>query len=104
MKIKYADTFWLRLRGLLGTQTIERQEGLFLENCRRVHSMGMKYSIAVFYLDENYVVLGKEILRPNRFGLKISGTVHVLETHPDLFTRFKIGQKLEKIVRSEMCG
>lgn len=56
-KIKYAGTFFLRLKGLLGCTFLEPGAGLLLYPCSSVHSFGMKISIDVLFLDENLRVL-----------------------------------------------
>jgi len=50
-KIFLADTFGLRLRGLLGRSKLEPGEGLWLIPCKQVHMHGMKYSLSIWFLD-----------------------------------------------------
>jgi uncharacterized membrane protein (UPF0127 family) len=52
-----ADTWWTRLRGLIGRPPLGPDEGLLLRPCRGVHMWGMTYPIDVALLDaENAVV------------------------------------------------
>lgn len=44
-----ADTFWPRLKGLLGTAALSEGEGLLLRPCNCVHTCGMRYAIDVFF-------------------------------------------------------
>ena len=53
-----ADSFWLRLRGLLGRRPLQAGEGLLIQPCRGVHMVGMKYPIDVAFLDRNARVVG----------------------------------------------
>ena len=82
MKIKQADNFLTRLKGLLFTKEISESEGLLLKDCKQVHSFGMNYDIGVFYLDKQYRIVGYELLKKNRIGTKHKATKHVLEVHP----------------------
>jgi uncharacterized protein len=50
-RIRIADTWWTRFRGLLGTAPLAEGEGLLIEPCRGVHMFGMKYPIDVAFLD-----------------------------------------------------
>ncbi|MGI6685614.1 MAG: DUF192 domain-containing protein [Bacillota bacterium] len=56
-KIKYAGSFFLRLKGLLFCKSLSPGEGLFLDPCSSVHSFGMKIIIDVVFLDEKFRVL-----------------------------------------------
>lgn len=53
-----ADTFWLRLRGLLGRPPLKRGEGLLLTPCKAVHMLAMRYPIDVAFLDAGGQVVG----------------------------------------------
>lgn len=50
-KVCLADTFWLRLLGLLGRPKLQPGEGLWLIPCKQVHMHGMKYPLSVWFLD-----------------------------------------------------
>lgn len=48
-----ADSFVQRLKGLLGTRKDFMQEKeLYIRNCRCIHTIGMRYSIDVAFLDK----------------------------------------------------
>ena len=49
-RIRMADRWWPRLRGLLGRQRLEPGEGLLLRPCRAVHMLGMTLTIDVAFL------------------------------------------------------
>lgn len=55
-----ADSFWSRLRGLLGQPQLREGQGLLITPCRAVHMMGMKYAIDVVFLDREGRVVGLE--------------------------------------------
>ena len=56
-RVGLADSWWTRLRGLIGRPALESDEGLLIKPCRGVHMWGMTYPIDVAFLDrENEVV------------------------------------------------
>lgn len=52
-----ANTFWLRLKGLLGREKIEEEEALILYPCSEIHCYGMKFNIDVIFLDKDKKVI-----------------------------------------------
>lgn len=52
-QIQVADTFWTRLRGLLGRPEPRPGEGLLIVPSRSVHMWGMKYPLDILVLDED---------------------------------------------------
>lgn len=66
-KIKYADSFFLRLKGLLFCEFLAPGEGILIDPCSSVHSFGMKIIIDIAFLDHNFRVL-KTVsnMRPGR--------------------------------------
>lgn len=77
-KVRLADTFISRFKGLMG-QTIEPGEGLLLLRCRSIHTFFMKMQITAVYLSEDMTVLDIETLPPWRIGKHVWKTRHVLE-------------------------
>lgn len=62
-----ADTFFARLKGLLGKRKLAPGEGLWIKPCSSVHTFGMRFSIDVAFLDRDMqVVAVAKTLRPNR--------------------------------------
>jgi len=67
MKIIHAETFFARATGLLMRPRLMAGEVLWLRPCRCVHTFGMRYPIAIFFLDQdNLVVEVRPCVRPNR--------------------------------------
>jgi len=65
-RIRVADRWWSRARGLLG-RTLGEGEGLLIRPCRAVHMFGMSYPIDVAFLDGgSQVVATYADLRPGR--------------------------------------
>lgn len=78
--VKLANTFWSRLIGLLDRGSLGRNEGLLLEPCSSIHTVGMRFSIDVIFLDRASRVLGfADDVRPNRLRVSPRGTHKVLE-------------------------
>ncbi len=50
LHIWIADTFFARLKGLLGTTALAGNQGMLLRNCNSVHMIGMRYALDVVYL------------------------------------------------------
>ena len=64
-----ADSFWRRLRGLLGRDGLEEGGGLVISPCTSVHMLGMRFPLDVLHLDRSGTVLRAIAgLRPGQFG------------------------------------
>ena len=64
-RIRVADRFWTRLRGLLGAAPLADGEGLLLAPCRSVHMLGMRFPLDVAFLGpDGAVVATYHGLRP----------------------------------------
>ena len=57
IKVVKADTFWKRLKGLLGRKSLEAGEALWITPCHQVHMIGMKFPISVWFLDKNFNII-----------------------------------------------
>lgn len=75
-----ADSFFARLKGLLGKRELPQGQGLWIKSCSSVHTFGMKFSIDVAFLDRDlHVVALAKTLRPNRVSPLCLKAVSVLE-------------------------
>ena len=64
-----ARGFWTRLRGLLGKPPLRTGQGLWIESCNWIHTLGMGFPIDVLYLDrEGRVLRATSEMWPNRIG------------------------------------
>ena len=64
-----ADSFWRRLRGLLGRDGLGAGEGLVITPCTSVHMLGMRFPLDVLHLDRSGTVLRAiSGLQPGQFG------------------------------------
>ena len=65
-----ADTFWKRLRGLLGTSAWPEGNALLIRPCNSVHMFGMKYCLDVLFVDrQNLVMDTAESLAPGKIKI-----------------------------------
>jgi hypothetical protein len=81
MKIQKTHSFAGRLRGLLGTDADGLSyDALCIENCRSVHTIGMRYPLDLAYLDRRCRVIRiRRRVAPGRICPGPAGTVSVLE-------------------------
>ena len=78
-KLKIADSFWSRLKGLLGTKELPIGEALLIRPCNNIHMFGMKYSIDVIFTDAaNQVLKTVAHLAPGKIA-SCRGAAYVVE-------------------------
>lgn len=79
-RVRVADRVWPRLRGLLGHPEPAPGEGLLIEPCNGIHTLGMRYPIDVLFLRRDGVVIRCErALPPSRFVPWVRRAHHVIE-------------------------
>jgi uncharacterized protein len=65
--LEEANTFWPRLRGLLGRSYLDADAGMFFDMCTSIHTFFMKFSIDVVFVDKNSrVVKTFKSVKPGR--------------------------------------
>lgn len=52
-----ADSYFTRLKGLLGKSNIKDDEGLIIKPCNSVHTIGMNFSIDIAFVDKNNIII-----------------------------------------------
>jgi uncharacterized protein len=63
-----ADSLWCRLVGLLPYAKVAPDRGLWFENATSIHTIGMRATIDVIFLDaDSRVIDMRESVPPNRF-------------------------------------
>lgn len=67
-RAEVADTWYRRLFGLLGQDSLPSGGALVLEPCSSVHCVGMRFPIDVLFCDRDGTVLYARTLRPQRFS------------------------------------
>lgn len=61
LKIEKADTFFKRLRGLIGRKNLPQGYGLMIFPCNSIHMLFMKFEIDAIFIDEHFTI--KKIAR-----------------------------------------
>jgi uncharacterized protein len=56
-QVRVADTFFSRLKGLLGSNGLPDGEALVIRPCNSVHTFGMRYPIDVIFADAQHRVV-----------------------------------------------
>lgn len=57
-KGEVADSFSSRIKGLLGRESLSKDEALILTNCRQIHMFFMRFAIDAVFLDKTNKVTG----------------------------------------------
>jgi uncharacterized membrane protein (UPF0127 family) len=94
IKIIYANTFFKRFKGLMGKKDIDF--AVLFENFKdsSMHTHFMRFTIDIYFLDENKIVFDKVTLKPWKFYKPQKQAEYILETKKDLL-KIKIGDELE---------
>lgn len=95
-----AKSFFARLKGLLGKDNLEEDEGIIIKPCNSVHTIGMKLTIDVAFVDKNNKVIHIiSEMPPGKFSPIIRGGVYAIEARAGTIERkqLNIGDKLEII-------
>ncbi len=75
-----AANAWSRGVGLLGHKTVEPHAGLWIDGCSAVHTMGMRATIDLFFLDKDQRVLKiASAVGPNRLAVTCRNAATVVE-------------------------
>jgi uncharacterized membrane protein (UPF0127 family) len=75
-----AESFWTRLRGLMGRSSLREGGGLVLKGDKSIHTFCMKFPIDVVYADRTWqVVLLDPAMSPNRIGPIVPRAAYILE-------------------------
>ena len=79
-KGRLADSFWLRLNGLLGSKPLQSGEGLVLAGEKSIHTLFMGFPIDVVYVDRQHQVIRSTAnMVPYRLGPFVAQSKYVLE-------------------------
>lgn len=96
-KVREADTFVAKFKGLMFRKSLGEGEGLLLKKCGSIHTNFMRFPIDVIYLSEDNAVLYAETVIPWRLGKHVKGAKHTLELPTGYLGRFETGEVLELI-------
>lgn len=79
-RVEWAGSSDTRTKGLLGRESLETGEGLYIVPCQWVHMFGMKFPIDVVFLARDGRVLAlQHTLKPNRVSKLVWRADGVLE-------------------------
>ena len=79
--LEIADSFWKRLVGLMFRKQVSSGFGIWIKPCRSIHTMWMRMTIDVYFIDDAGMVIGvKKAVRPWQIALAPNNTQSVLET------------------------
>ena len=96
MEIILADTFFKRLKGLMGKKDFE--DGMLFTNLTgsSINTLFMRIEIDVYFIDENKTVFEKVSLKPWRFYKPKKHARYILETKKGKI-KLEIGDHLDFI-------
>lgn len=87
LEVWLADRYLSRLRGLLGRKRLGDNDGLLLKRCSAVHTIGMRYSLDLVFMDKNGKVLKcQENVKPFR-AASARGAYYTLELNHGVIDR-----------------
>ena len=80
--LSVANSFWGRLRGLMGAKVLGSAEGLALIPCNSIHSFFMRFPIDVLFLDaQGRVLRCEQAMLPWRIGAFVPGAKMAIEAN-----------------------
>ncbi len=83
-----ADTFFTRLKGLLGSAPLKEGEGLLLKGEKSIHTLFMTFPIDVIYLNHALEIIKiTPDMRPWKLGPYVSQSAYILELPVGVITR-----------------
>jgi hypothetical protein len=78
--VRVAERFFSRMRGLLRTDGLAEGEGLWIQPCNSIHSLGMRFDFDALFLGPDGRVVGRhERFRRNRISKVFWNARGVLE-------------------------
>lgn len=97
LKVGRATNFVSRGVGLLPRAAISPDEGLWIDRCSAVHTIGMRATLDLYFLDKDQRVLRiASAVRPNRLAVVCRNAVAVVElgAAPELGRDVLVGDRL----------
>ncbi len=100
-QIKYCDTFFSKLIGLMFSNELELDQGLILVEKKEsksntaIHMLFVNYDITALWLDRNLVIVDKALAKRWRLAyIPKESAQYVVELHRDHYPSFNIGDQL----------
>ena len=70
--VRKTESMSERSRGLLGSEKLSKNEGLWIFPCNSVHSFGMRYSLDIIYLNSDLQIRSiRKDMKPARISLDL---------------------------------
>lgn len=94
---RWADSFWLRLKGLMFTAELPRGRALVLSPCNSVHMFFMRYALDLIFTDAQFKVVAlRPEIKPWRCTWLFRGAVHCIEANPGVIaeSETQVGDQL----------
>jgi uncharacterized membrane protein (UPF0127 family) len=92
LKAWVADSYFTRLRGLLGKKRLNDNDGMSLERCSSVHTFGMSYPLDLVFMDKKgKVVKVQESVKPFRTA-SARGAYYTLELNQGVISKQGISE------------
>jgi len=80
-----------RTLGLLNRTAIDQNEGLWLDNCWGIHTVGMRFSIDVVFLDQGFCIVDiRPDVHPGCLAVARANAAHVVELRAGTCARFDL--------------
>lgn len=92
--------FLQRAVGLLARSRVQRDEGVWIESCHAIHTIGMRHSIDVMFVDsDGYVLRIDRDVTPNRLALTCRKAKSVVELGGGALNQIDVmvGDRLELV-------
>jgi len=83
IKIKYADSYFKRLTGLMFKKDVDWGLVFILKYGSSVHTCFMRFDIDVYFMDENKTVFEKTTLKPWKYYKPSKKARYILEVKKD---------------------
>jgi uncharacterized membrane protein (UPF0127 family) len=96
-RVNRATNPWSRGVGLLPRASVASDEGLWIARCNAVHTVGMRATIDLFFLDKQDRVLKiASAVGPNRLAVSCRGAATVVElgAAPEIGRDVLVGDRL----------
>lgn len=94
-----ADTFWTRMKGLLGRKEISAGEALVITKCQSIHMFFMRFAIDAIFVDGQDRVVGlAENIKPFYLSPIFLRARYVIELKPGTIaaTKTSLNDQLER--------
>ena len=98
LKVRIANNFFSRLKGLIGKNSLPHGEGLLIAPCNSIHMLFMKFNIDAVFIDKNFII---KKISPNlktwfSFAICLDAWA-VVEISAGQANNLKVGEKLEVV-------